>query len=668
MFHRNHRVSENDFSARPGKGIAFKLSFWILLCATLIFAGVLGYYYSLSRQLILEEIEKDSGQLARGTANHINGILAATEKIPESLSIFISEQKIGDKQKLLALMEAILKQNTDIYGTAVAFEPYMWDSKVRRFGPYLYRGKEGISSTLIPYDYFSWNWYKLPRQFNSSTWIEPYFDEGAGNIIMSTYSVPFYRNVKGEKKFAGIVTIDISLDWLQKIAADIRIGKTGYAFLISKNGTFVTHPDSRLIMNKTIFSVAEERNDPQLREVGKRMMEGQTGFVKTESLTPGKNCWLAYTSLPSSGWSLGILFPEDELMADVSRLYFRALIMGAIGFIFLFGVIVWIARGITRPLHILASSAATMAGGDLNVPIPDIHTRDEVGRLASSFSTMQSSLKTYIRDLTETTAAKERIESELKVAHNIQMGILPRVFPPFPERPEIDIYATLRPAKEVGGDLYDYFFMDEDHLCFTVGDVSGKGVPAAILMAVTKILIKAKATQGLAPETIISRANEDLSLDNPSMMFVTLFLGILNVRNGELIYCNAGHPPPYIIRADGRIEALPTTNGMALGVMEDFVYRSKTVMLQKQDSLFLFSDGVTEANDAQYELFAEPRLEAALADLKNQGLKDILTAILERIDSFAKDTPQADDITMLIVQYYGNPLAGGARPKLKSDE
>jgi len=636
-----------------GRKIAFRLSFLVLISVSLIFTIALGYFYILSRQMIVDEIKKDALQLAKGTSDQINGILGAVEKIPESLSVILSETAARDKRKLMTLMRAVLERNPNIYGTAVAYEPYAWDGNLRNFSPYLFRNKSEISSILIPYDYFSWNWYKLPRQLNSTTWIEPYFDEGAGNIIMSTYSAPFYRIQNGQKIFSGVVTIDISLDWLTKIVSSIKIGKTGYAFLISKNGRFLTHPDQSMIMNKTIFNLADEFNDQQLRDVGDKMTEGHTGLVLTKSLVPGKEAWLAYTSLSSSGWSLGVLFPQDELMAGVSELYLKAMLIGVFGLIFLVGVIVWVAHSITRPLSTLTASAASIASGDLTVSIPASSATDEVGMLSKSFCLMQQSLRDYIRNLTETTAAKQRIESELKIAHDIQMGILPRVFPPFPERGEIDIYALLRPAREVGGDLYDFFFLDEDHLCFVVGDVSGKGVPAAILMAVTKILIKAKATQGLDPEIIMARANEDLAMDNPSMMFVTIFLGVLNVRKGELVYCNGGHPPPYVIRENGEILSLPATNGVALGVVEGFVYVSKTFSLKKNDALFLFSDGVTEATDEQYRLFGEPRLVEAIAEAKEKRPKELIESVLKKIDEFAQATSQADDITMMVLEYYG---------------
>lgn len=645
--------SENEISSRHGRGIAFRLSFWILLSATIIFTLIFGYYYKLSRNLITEKIEQHAEEMAQNTASRIDMVLGSAQKIPQNFAVVLAHEPAGNEERLVQLMRSTLERNPEIYGTAVAFEPYAWNKRNKHFSPYSYKTDTNVISTLITYDYFSWEWYQLPGVTKSPLWVEPYFDEGAGNIVMSTYSVPFYRTAAGKEQFSGIVTIDISLSRLQKIVSEIQIGKTGYAFLISRKGTYVTHPDSRLIMNKTIFQLAEEKKDANLREIGKKMTTGLSGFVEAKSLMTGKDCWLAFTPLTTSGWSLGLVLPQDELMADITRHYHLTLILGIIGLIIMFGVIVWIARGITRPLRVLTEATETMANGNLETKIPVITTSDEVGRLAGSFSAMRQSLQTYIHDLTLTTAAKEKIESELKIAHDIQMGILPRTFPPFPQHTEIDIYATLKPAREVGGDLYDFFFMDEDHLCFTVGDVSGKGVPAALLMAVTKILIKSKATQGLTPDTILARINEDLSLDNPSLMFITLFLGILNVRTGEILYCNGGHPNPYILHASGNIDPLSPTNGMALGVVDDFNYRSGKVTLGKNDALFLYTDGVTEANDINQDLFTEKRLEAALLLLKDRPLTAIIGGVMEKIEVFSRNTPQADDITMMLVKYTG---------------
>ncbi|HWQ76883.1 MAG TPA: LytS/YhcK type 5TM receptor domain-containing protein [Syntrophomonas sp.] len=246
---------------------------------------------------------------------------------------------------------------------------------------------------------------------------------------------------------------------------------------------------------------------------------------------------------------------------------------------------------------------------------------------------------------------KELIEGELTVARQIQMSIIPKIFPAFPGRPEFDIYGLLEPAKEVGGDLYDYFLLDNDHLCFTIGDVSGKGVPASLFMAVTKTLIKAKADIAMGPEEILYAVNSELSTDNDSSMFVTEFLGILTISSGEILYSNGGHNPPYILRQNGVLQKLPVMAGMALGAMENMPYTCASLKLNQGDSLIMYTDGVTEAMNGAGDLFNEARLEQILTRLTGQTVREEAVAILNATREFADGAMQSDDITIVALQY-----------------
>ncbi len=256
----------------------------------------------------------------------------------------------------------------------------------------------------------------------------------------------------------------------------------------------------------------------------------------------------------------------------------------------------------------------------------------------------------------ETQRTKELIEGELRVAREIQMSIVPKIFPPFPERPELDVFAVLEPAKEVGGDLYDFFLLDDDHLCFTVGDVSGKGVPASLYMAVTKTLIKAKADIKLGPDEILYRVNNELCEDNDSGMFVTEFLGILTISTGELVFSNGGHNIPYLRRQNGEVAPLPKVPGVALGVMEDFEYFCASVQLEAGDSLVLYTDGVTEAMNPAGELLREERLENILRELNGKTAQEEVGHILHSTRQFMNGANQADDITILVIKYLGQKL------------
>jgi len=653
------------------RGIAFKLSLLVLSGVTLVIAGILTLNYNVTRRLMIEKIEENAFNLAQATANRINTLLKAAEKIPAGVALTITELEPDDTE-LTSLLKARLKQNSELYGIAAAFAPTPKSNrnidapgsnnhKFNFYSRYYIRTYNHIKESPIEYDYRSHDWYQIPKVLDQAVWSEPYFGI-SGGIVMTSYSYPFYREKAGHKTFGGIVCIDLSLNWLRNVVSSLKIGETGYAFLITRNGTFVTHPDLDLVMNETIFSVAEAHNNPRIREIGRRMIAGEKGFTAFTSLTTNKKYWMVYTPLPANGWSLGVLFPQNELMSDIQALTKIMLTLGIGGFFLIMLIILLISKKITKPLSALAKSANQIASGDLETIIPTpktLESNDEVDRLALSFAEMQRSLKEYIKNLTETTAAKERIESELNIASEIQMGILPKIFPPpFPTRSEFDLYATMRPAREVGGDLYDFFMLDDQHLCFTVGDVSGKGVPAALFMAITQTLIKtqAKAQSHRSSAVTLEQVNNDLSRDNPSMMFVTLFLGIFNIVTGELEYCNGGHNPPYLLAPNQTetVQPLATTDGIALGVMDDFSFSTKHITLAPGEALFVFTDGVTEAMNNLDELFTEPRLEEHLAHLTKEPVTQIADQIMLEIDNFSSGIPQTDDITMLVLRYNGN--------------
>ncbi|HBA56156.1 MAG: SpoIIE family protein phosphatase [Syntrophorhabdus aromaticivorans] len=251
-------------------------------------------------------------------------------------------------------------------------------------------------------------------------------------------------------------------------------------------------------------------------------------------------------------------------------------------------------------------------------------------------------------------STRNMIKGELKAAREIQMGILPKIFPPFPDRPEFDLYAVIEPAREVGGDFYDFFFTDKDHLCFIIGDVSGKGVPASLFMAVTKTLIKARALTGAPPDQILGAVNDELSQDNPSAMFATVFCGILNIRTGDVYYANGGHNPPYIVTPDGRITPLAATDpGPIVGALDGITYRCDKVRLRPGDSIFLYTDGVSEAMDRSESFFTTSRLEEGLVSLAGKPIRETIRGIAEGVTVFCDGAEQSDDITLLMLRYCG---------------
>jgi sigma-B regulation protein RsbU (phosphoserine phosphatase) len=344
---------------------------------------------------------------------------------------------------------------------------------------------------------------------------------------------------------------------------------------------------------------------------------------------------------------------DKKVITDITRQFTvisTGLTIAAI-FVALF-IAMFLSRTITGPIKKLIDGASEVARGNLDAEI-HIDTQDELGNLARDFNHMTASLKAKISELKETTAAKERIESELNIARQIQMGILPKIFPPFPHRREFDIHALIEPARMVGGDFYDFFFVDDENFCFVIGDVSGKGVPASLFMAITKTLHKVSASEGSTPDQIISRVNSELSVNNENSMFVTMFCGIMNTKTGEVLYTNAGHNPPVIVTKDGRVSFTKSTGDLVVGVFEDISYKMERVVMKTGDTFFLYTDGVTEAMNEMGEVFSEKRLEDVLSNKNGPSIKAIVEEVLGKIGEFSEGTVQSDDITMMALRYKG---------------
>lgn len=635
--------------------LAVRLSVLILACATLVLALVVGYASLVSRGAIVEQARQNGEALAQATANRISAQFLATAKVTDTVAATLEDADLS-RPFLIDLGRRILASNPGIYGTATAFEPQAFERDKIYFAPYSFRQGSRITSTSLGgegYNYFAKDWYQLARELNKAVWTEPYYDDGGGSALMVTYSAPFSRRTPRGLQTAGVVTADIDLAWLENMVSSVRVLSSGYVFLLSRYGTYIAHPDPDLVMNETIFTHAEDLGLDTLRNLGRDMVAGRAGFADFSDLPGMGEAYVSYLPLPDEGWSLGVVLPKAELLAGVNRVTHVMTGIGLAGFAALTVVILLLSASITRPLRALTRAARDISTGDLEQELPATGRSDEVGELAASFSTMQSSLKAHIESLTAATAARERIESELRIARDIQMGILPKIFPPFPTRPELDVFATILPAREVGGDLYDFFFLDENRFCFLIGDVSGKGVPAAFFMAVTKTLIKVVAEREPDPGRILAKVNDDLAADNDSCMFVTLFLAILDTRDGRVVYANAGHNPPLLL-PDGRepvwVESLEEP--MA-GAMPDVEYGTGSLTMAPGDAILLHTDGVCEAMNTCQALFSETRLLDTAARA-GASAGELIRAVSDAVTDWARGAEQSDDITMLAVRYLGH--------------
>lgn len=446
----------------------------------------------------------------------------------------------------------------------------------------------------------------------------------------------------------GVVALRLNNDEIYHIINDyIGLGKTGETVVASRIG------DKAVLQAPTRFDpFAAFRKKVSLNGRGGqgvvRAVRGQKGHGLIKDYR-GQRCLAVWRYLPDMRWGMVTKIDAAEAFAPVTHLRQVLILISVITIVLVVLAAVLVARSISDPIRRLTHLTRQVSAGDLEQKV-QVRSRNEIGELAESFNQMTVQLKDSMEQLRVTTAAKERIESELDIARDIQMSMVPKLFPPFPEREEMDIFATIQPARQVGGDLYDFFFLDENRFCFLIGDVSGKGVPASLFMAVAKTLLKANATGGDQPSRILERANHELCQGNDACMFVTLFLAILDLAEGRLEYGNGGHNPPVLLRPGTAPEMMAVDKNMALGVMEGMTYTSGSIDFRPGDAIFLYTDGVTEAVGPGDELFGEPRLLDALADAGETGCSETIAAVTRQVEQFSAGLPQADDITMVMLR------------------
>lgn len=368
----------------------------------------------------------------------------------------------------------------------------------------------------------------------------------------------------------------------------------------------------------------------------------------------------------SAGKKIGIM-SVDIYMEEIERtmrvypliVFIAALILSAL---FIFAITMWMNRRIISPLtklQISATDFVSRANGEdvesLNFKNPDIKTHDEIESLSNALVTMASDTKQYMKKLIVETAERERISADLNVASQIQDGMLPHIFPGFPERTDFELYATMNPAKEVGGDFYDFYFIDENHLALVIADVSGKGIPAALFMVISKTIIKntAFSKKSLSPAQILQDANNQLFEGNSPGLFVTVWLGILDLTTGIITAANAGHEFPGVRQPGKKFELLKDKHGFVLAGLENSRYKDYEIKLEKGATLFVYTDGVPEATDENNKLFELDRLEQALNINPDAKPEELLSIVHSQVDKFIGNAPQFDDLTMLSLRYYG---------------
>ncbi|MCR5131513.1 MAG: SpoIIE family protein phosphatase [Prevotella sp.] len=586
-----------------------------ILLAIVFIGATLGVFYYYARKGVKEEVDLRAKSELLETSLKVEGIFETVEVALDNMA-WVIEESIDDPDHLYGLLEPVVIKNKNILGIAVGYVANYFPEKGRWFEPYVSKDSLGTISRRqlgsATHDYLNMQWFKEPVEQDSALWSEPYFDEEGAKELVVSYTVPL-RNKGG--KVVGVIIADLSLDWLSKFINGSHLDSEN--LIVSNTGSIILCPVESLVLKHNIVDLGKRSKDTAIMSLNNRLLAGETGETAVKN-KEGDMVHVYYSPVNKrAGWSMAVIHKDYEMFKKLHKLSQN------LGLFLLSGLILL--------LLILWRTA---------------HQSNSLLRI---------------------NAEKERIGSELHIANSIQQSMIPKDFPPFPDRDDIDVVGLLKPAREVGGDLFDFYIRDEK-LFFCIADVSGKGVPASLVMAVTRTEFRTVTAHEASAVRIMELMNEQMSAMNNSMMFVTLFLGVLDLPTGRLRYCNAGHNAPLIIggaNEDGEsidkneksVQFLPVVSNIPLGLVANFKFEGQEMVINPQTKIFLYTDGLTEAEDIDHKQFGEKRMEAvaqAWYEAREKGNADtqgLVSSMNSAVSKFVGEAEQSDDLTILVVDY-----------------
>ena len=564
-------------------------------------------YFSM-RQTIYEEATRRAEDQLAMTNLKITDVLGQVEATVRN-NVWPVRKTINVPDSLWSLACRIVDSNPSVSGTAFAFVENYFPERGRLYSPYAYRNHDVIDTLQLgrdTYVYPEMEWFIKPLETGKGYWSEPYYDTGGGEMLMSTYAEPV-TDMRGNT--ACVLTADLSLDWLTDLVGSIEEYPEAFSVLVSRTGQLMVCPAPAFVMKKTVQEVAASLEDSTaVRDVSLAMLAGERG--SREIIYKGEKEYVFYAPIDRADWSMAVVIPRDEIYGEIRRVGLMVILLQIIGLLVMSYVL---------------------------------------------FKAVKSQLR--YRDVSE---KKHRIDSELQVARDIQMSMIPTSFLTDPLKTDVDMSGIVVPAKEVGGDLYDFFYRD-GKLFFLIGDVSGKGVPAALVMSATRGLFRTASSHEKSPKRIVSEMNHSMTELNENNMFVTCFLGVLDLGTGHLRYCNAGHNAPVRL-GPGSASFLDVVPNLPLGVLSDTEYQEQETNLFSGEGLFLYTDGLTEAENVRYELFGEDHLLEVARGLGEEKADVLVKTMVAAVESHTQGREASDDLTMLAIRFLNpNPSVGAAR-------
>ena len=635
------------------KSFAKRLTWRIMLRMTIIMGIPMLVVFWLVFGMVTMGSVAISERILKGEKEEVRRItsdiyIASTNTAP------IIEENIQNPDKVRDIINRMLRINPYMRSCGIYFVEGYYPQKGRLYAPYASRRdsiiKESQDASDQGNDYVKDQWFKDAIASKTGYWAKPFHDNDSAKTPLVSYLLPI-RDKRDST--VAVMGVDLSLAWMnEKIqivnpkndSAAWEPNYNFYYYITDSTGTYVVHPDTKRMANEKIQHFKKNIKDEDIDSATINDSNGEHFILDDEKVI------VCSQEVKYTGWTIAFVLPEliiDIIGYSIAGFSVIFLVLGLL-VVYFFG-----RRSIkksVKPLQQLAMTADEVAKGNFNTALPEVNTHDEIHQLRDSFAQMQLSLAQYVEDLRNATAMKAAIENEMKVAHDIQMSMLPKTFPPYPERTDLDIFGSVTPAKGVGGDLFDFYIRDEQ-LFFCIGDVSGKGVPASLFMAVTRSLFRNISQHVSEPSQIVNALNNAQSEGNDTNMFVTLFVGVLDLKTGNLRYCNAGHDAPLLMGND--VALLPCDCNLPIGVMGDFTFGQQEITLERNSTIFLFTDGLNEAENIRHAQFGDERIEEIAKSLVADGQLEpvqVIKHMADAVHTFVGEAEQSDDLTMLAIQ------------------
>lgn len=623
------------------KGISFRLNTHITTIAIIIIAAIVYLNYHFSKKILEGKIEEGAINQSNLVISSISRITVATEEIAKNVS---SQALYFHKQNDLDfLMNQVLVSNKILESIYIE----LIDNEQNRLLKFSSNksGQNTFEADSLNTGQFISEMKSDNGTIQNGAWSDPFYYRFDTTNLLVSYKMPIYY--PETKEIGGIVSCEISLQQMNKMLSEIKIGENGYSFIILQSGYVITHPRNDWILKKNLFETPSLIFNDDLQKVKSDILNGRRGASHgmSEHLNKQK-AWYYFAPLLSSKWTIVIVIPENELFKEIGVVFQIILMVSGIGILILFLVNMFVFRRLLEPLVRITDAIQrfTSFSGQ------EKKSKNEIIRLAESLEDWQARYGVLIDERTKTASEKFKFQKDLKSASEIQQNIIPSGYPAFPEHPEIDLYATLKPAELVGGDLYDYFFIDNEHILFAIGDVSGKGIPASLFMAIASTLIRSNS-KALSSKEIIEGINNELGDRNPNQYFLTLFIGILDISTGIMDYCNAAHDYPYILHPDGTVQTLSKSHGIPLGIYKNKIYKSNTVELQYGDLILFYTDGVINSRNSAGTHYGIEKLKSNIQRLTDLSAKEVVNNILQDIMTYEDESHQSDDISLMALKF-----------------